>query len=275
MNGYCNRYENHCPMDNRLCGRREEARRFGPERDPLDAGERRYYRPPFDEEGSPFGGEDRHFGGDEHRFDRPPIGGEGPRRRHRAEEDFDHGPEHRGPRRHSGEGFRHGPERHGGEGPHQHPDFHDGRGTHGGPPRPDQDLLRQRLEQADLSELLRLCARLQPQGHGGPARGQALILSILAGRERISQQELQQLLGIRPGSVSEIVTKLERKGCLTRDKGDDRRGNMLSITDAGRAAIPHDADDGDDPYAVLSDEQRTQLADLLKTLLNHWIDRMD
>lgn len=244
MNGYCNHCENHCPMDNRLCGRRrEEARRLGPERDPHDMSERRYYRPPFEDDRPPFDGEER-------RHERPPFDGEGP---HRG---------HRGPGFHDGEGQRHGPDFREGRSPHEHP-------------RPDGDMLRQRMEHADLSEFLRLCARLQPQGHVGPARGQALILSILAGRDRISQRELQQLLGIRPGSVSEIVTKLERKGCLIREKGDDRRGNLLSITDAGRAAIPQEADDEDDPFAVLSDEQRRQLTDLLKTLLNHWIDRME
>ena len=114
----------------------------------------------------------------------------------------------------------------------------------------------------------------RPQG--GPARGQALVLSILAGREALSQRELQQMLGIQPGSLSELLSKLEVKGYLTREKAEDRRGNLLRITDAGRAALPEiDADDEADPLSPLSGEQQDQLAELLRTLLNAWVDRLE
>ena len=145
---------------------------------------------------------------------------------------------------------------------------------HGQPTVPDGALLRQRVADAGLGELLRLSGRLMPRDHGGPARGQALILSILAGREALSQRALQQMLGVQPGSMSEIVTKLERKGYLSREKGGDRRGNMLRITDAGRQAIPQDGD-GDEAYFVtLTSRQRQQLANTLRQLLNDWIDKM-
>lgn len=145
---------------------------------------------------------------------------------------------------------------------------------HGQPTVPDGALLRQRVADAGLGELLRLSGRLMPRDHGGPARGQALILSILAGREALSQRALQQMLGVQPGSMSEIVTKLERKGYLSREKGGDRRGNMLRITDAGRQAIPRDGD-GDEAYFVtLTSRQRQQLANTLRQLLNDWIDKM-
>ena len=145
---------------------------------------------------------------------------------------------------------------------------------HGQPTVPDGALLRQRVADAGLGELLRLSGRLMPRDHGGPARGQALILSILAGREALSQRALQQMLGVQPGSMSEIVTKLERKGYLSREKGGDRRGNMLRITEAGRQAIPQDGD-GDEAYFVtLTSRQRQQLANTLRQLLNDWIDKM-
>ena len=50
--------------------------------------------------------------------------------------------------------------------------------------------------------------------------------------------------------------------------------SSVACRGAGGAAIPRDTDD-DDLFAALSDEQRQQLTDLLKTLPNRWIDRMD
>lgn len=151
-------------------------------------------------------------------------------------------------------------------------------GGHGMPPRqPDPDFLKRRIEDSDLLELIDMAGRMaQRRPRGGPARSQALVLSILAGRETLSQRELQQMLGIQPGSLSELLSKLEGKGYLVREKAEDRRGNLLRITDEGRKAIPT-ADDlpGDDPFAALSDEQQDQLAALLRTLLNHWADAME
>ena len=160
----------------------------------------------------------------------------------------------------------HGP---GGFGPH---------GPHGRPPRrPDSAFLKRRVEEADLLELIDMAGRMaQRRPSGGPARGQALILSILAGRETISQRELQQMLAIQPGSLSELVSKLEARGCLTREKAEDRRGNLLRITEAGRAALPQAGDQSeDDPFAPLSEEQQDQMAAMLRTLLNHWVEQLD
>ncbi len=155
-----------------------------------------------------------------------------------------------------------------------------GPGFPGMPPHglrhPSTEFLRRRLDEADLAELIDMAGRLlrrRPQG--GPAQGQALVLSILAGREALSQRQLQQMLGIQPGSLSELLSKLEAKGLIVREKAEDRRGNLLRITDAGRAAIPDAPDGGDDPFSPLTDEQQDQLAALLRALLGQWIGEMD
>lgn len=158
-----------------------------------------------------------------------------------------------------------------------------GHGVPGGPGfgmpprRPDPEFLKRRIEDGDVMELIDMAGRMVhrlPQG--GPARGQALILSILMGREALSQRELQQMLGIQPGSLSELLSKLEVKGYLTREKAEDKRGNLLRITDAGRAAIPGAADmPEDDPLSPLTDDQQDQLGALLRTLLTAWVDRLE
>ena len=146
-----------------------------------------------------------------------------------------------------------------------------------GPRRPDRDFLRRRVEEADLGELIDMAGRmLRRRPQGGPAQGQALILAILAGREALSQRDLQQMLGIQPGSLSELVSKLEAKGLLTREKAADRRGNLLRITDAGReASREQPADGGDEPFSPLTAEQQDQLAALLRALVSRWVDELE
>ncbi len=152
-------------------------------------------------------------------------------------------------------------------------------GPDGGMPprRPDPDFLKRRIDESDLLELIDMAGRMaQRRPQGGPARSQALVLSILAGREVLSQRELQQMLGIQPGSLSELISKLEAKGFLTREKAEDRRGNLLRITDAGRDAIPGiQAAPEDDLFVPLSPEQQDQLSDMLRALLTRWIDTLE
>ena len=266
MNGYCDRCDNHCAIDHPRCerGASSHEREAGFRTLPAFPGEGMegfHTLPAFPEDG--FDGfhtlpthprEGRRFGdgahGGPHRFDgehggRPPFG------------------DHRG-------GFG-GPGR-GGMPPHGRPPFG------GRPPRPmpSEEAMRERVAEADLEELIRLSDRLMPHRPGmGSARGQTLILSILAGREDLSQRELQQMLGIQPGSMSEIVSKLEKKGLLTREKGEDRRGNLLRITDAGRQAIPTVARmDEDELFQALDTQERATLSDLLRKLLNDWVGRV-
>ena len=170
---------------------------------------------------------------------------------------------------------------HGGPGRPGGPGFppHGGPGGPGFPPhrRPNPNFLKKRVEEADLLELIDMAGRMaNRRPRGGAARSQTLILSILAGREALSQRELQQMLGIQPGSLSELLGKLESKGLIVREKAGDRRGNLLRITDAGRGAMAEaDDGDGDDPLAPLSVDQQDQLAGLLRALLTGWIDRLE
>ena len=178
-----------------------------------------------------------------------------------------------------GEGLRCMPRGHGGPGRPGPGGFGPGGFGPGGMPprRPDPQFLKRRIEESDLMALLDMAGRMaQRRPQGGPARSQSLILSILAGRDALSQRELQQMLGIQPGSLSELLSKLQAKGYLCREKGEDRRGNLLRITESGRAAIPT-ADDlpEDDPFSALSVEEQNQLAVLLRKLLNDWTDALE
>ena len=188
------------------------------------------------------------------------------------------GPGHGGP--HGGRPHRRGPDF--GDPDPGDPNFGDPgfglSGRPGFPPhRPDPEALRGRIEEGNLTELIAMAGRMLRHRPGAdPARGQNLVLSILAGREALSQRELQQMLGVQPGSLSEILTKLEHKGLLVRERAEDRRGNTLRITDGGRQAVAAPRENPDDAlFAALTAEEQAQLRATLQKLLLDWADKAD
>jgi len=297
MNGYCNQCENHCAANALRCGRGYRAIENGEGlprdavlRPGMEGGMRTLPVRPFGDDRRGFGGHER-FGGDHEGFrgrddDRRSRGGfHGQGAPNRWDEPRGYGG---GPRNFGGPGGRDGFDGHDGYGgpggghgrrgpggPGMPP--HGGRPPFGrGPQAPDASMLRERIEGADLAELMELAGRLMHHRPGaGGARGQGLILAILSGRESLSQRELQQMLGVQPGSMSEIVSKLERKGLVTREKADDRRGNLLRITEAGKqAASGAPSAEEDELFSALDEAQRDTLAQLLRKLLVDWAGRL-
>ena len=177
------------------------------------------------------------------------------------------------------EGFR-GPHGEGFRGPHGE-DFRgshgDGfRGSHGEGFREAREEFRRgwhrqgmELEPEDeLSALLRTCVYYLFQ-RGGRKNGQERILHILSHREELSQRELQEILRIQPGSISEILSKMERAGLLTRERDDnDKRRIVLKLTDAGRKKAADGGEQNRDFFAPLDGDQKEQLKGLLKILLD-------
>ena len=70
-----------------------------------------------------------------------------------------------------------------------------------------------------------------------PFRGQGRILALLKMQPEISQKELAYLLGIRPQSLGELLTKLEQTGYIARTtSAEDRRAMEIRLTAEGEAA---------------------------------------
>ena len=124
-------------------------------------------------------------------------------------------------------------------------------------------------DDGSLTSLFMRCAHelRRPEGQGA---SQGRVLRILARQDGLSQRALQEGLGIQPGSLSELVTKLEDKGLLTREQdGEDKRRVLLRLTDAGREAAgqaPSPAE-RDARFAALTEEERDTLRTLLDKLL--------
>lgn len=67
---------------------------------------------------------------------------------------------------------------------------------------------------------------------------QGKVLKILYRKGQLSQKEVQNFLEVRPGTISEIITKLEKKGLVIRiQDSEDRRKVLLTLTEKGRLDV--------------------------------------
>ena len=127
-------------------------------------------------------------------------------------------------------------------------------------------------EKDNLYSMMRAC------GHhlyirSGRSAGQGRILAILLERSSMTQKELQDILGIQPGSISEILAKMEEKSLIRRQRDDeDRRRSVIELTVTGReeAELQERQDDGSPTFGVLSQQEQEELKAMLWKLLESW-----
>lgn len=132
----------------------------------------------------------------------------------------------------------------------------------------------------DLAGKLEYCARGLAQ-FVGRHHGQRKILRILRDQSPISQKELQDILGIQSGSMSEIAAKLEGRGLIVRGRDQtDKRKITLSITEAGQEWMAR-RDDGEieqrrtEFFLGLTQEERDTLESLLDKLADNWDQKLE
>ena len=124
----------------------------------------------------------------------------------------------------------------------------------------------------DLYALMRACGHILYH-QGGRKSGQGRILRILSHCEAMSQRDLQEVLGIQTGSLSEILAKLENAGFIERERDEaDRRRSVVRLTPAGRNRAEECCRNGErqDMFSALDEGQREQLKKLLTILLADW-----
>lgn len=136
------------------------------------------------------------------------------------------------------------------------------------------------MERDDLAGKFERCGRLISHCLGN-RRGQGRILRTLCQRGEMPQKELQELLGIQAGSISEITAKLESKGLIVRVRSEeDRRKVSLSITEQGRDWVAQRDEDAvrrnrADLFSVLTPGERGTLEALLDKLSADWSRRLE
>lgn len=132
----------------------------------------------------------------------------------------------------------------------------------------------------DLAGAVERCGRILIYGLGR-WRGQARILQLLQERDGTSQKELQEQLGIQPGSMSEIAAKLEGKGLILRQRDEaDRRKILLSITAQGREWLSrqdeaHIRQRRAALFSTLTETEQSYLRDVLDKLAADWERRFE
>ena len=124
-----------------------------------------------------------------------------------------------------------------------------------------------------LTDLLRHCSRFMYY-HSRPGMQQAMVLRMLLDGP-MTQKQIQDKLGTKPGSVSELISKLEAKHLLMRQRSEtDRRRVLLTLTCKGKdTARNHREYATAELYEVLTQPEREALAQLLAKLLSSWTQK--
>lgn len=107
---------------------------------------------------------------------------------------------------------------------------------------------------------------------------QKRILIILHESDALTQKELTERLGIQPGSASEILSKLENAGLITRTPNEaDRRTTDIQLTNTGMKlaleAVEQRQKRHQEMFSCLSSEERQTLLSLLEKIHTDWENR--
>ena len=128
-------------------------------------------------------------------------------------------------------------------------------------------LSEEMIASADVDTLFRICAHDMRAKRASFGMSQDAILRVLKDKEEISQMQLRHHLHVRPGSMSEIISKMEEKGLLIRERNDeDKRHCILRITEAGRNAAT-ELKKPESFFKALSKEEQDTLAALLRKVV--------
>lgn len=122
-----------------------------------------------------------------------------------------------------------------------------------------------------------ICSRyLRYYRHKNMAQDRVIEL-LGANGPKMSQKEIQNRLGIRPGSVSELISKLENRGLVIKEKGDeDKRTFNIVLTKEGEKEyreILGTEEKYKDLFSSLSTAECGMLNELLDKLGRDWLNR--
>lgn len=132
--------------------------------------------------------------------------------------------------------------------------------------------------EADINDklimTLRDLGRMMRSLYEGKA-SQKRILIILDELKTVTQRDLTERLGIKPGSASEILSKLESAGLIIRTQNEaDRRTVDICLTDTGRQlaadALAQRQKRHEEMFSGLIEEEKQELLALLEKLCADW-----
>ncbi len=142
--------------------------------------------------------------------------------------------------------------------------------------------MRERYNETDLNSKIiwnfwDIASTMRRISEGKGSQKRILIL-LLENEKELTQKELTDRLEVQPGSVSEVLGKLESSGLITRTpNADDRRTIDIRLTGKGEAAAKeaqlHRSERHRQMFTALSDEEKQTLLGLLETINRDWAEK--
>ncbi len=126
----------------------------------------------------------------------------------------------------------------------------------------------------DVIKQLRMCGHFLYFRMGGKI-GRRRILVVLEEHNELLQKDLQDILQVQSGSLSEIIIKMENDGLIEKAKSTkDNRHIVLRLTAKGlkeaiAARKEHDRQ-VEELMSCLTENQKEELYNLLSITLKHW-----
>ena len=142
----------------------------------------------------------------------------------------------------------------------------------------NEQIIEKNIVSEKLYSLFLRCSHALSRGHhheNGIHPSQWRILSILAQTGEMAQRDLLEVLQIRAASLSELLSKLESRGLISREKETGNKRNVnVELTELGKIAIDENANaqykTAQGLFSILSIEEQQHLAEALEKLINYW-----
>ncbi|NRT80505.1 MarR family winged helix-turn-helix transcriptional regulator [Clostridium beijerinckii] len=113
--------------------------------------------------------------------------------------------------------------------------------------------------------------RNENEAFADPNRGQGRILALLKTQPKISQKEISNHLDMSNQALSQLLTKLEKSGHISRTQSEtDRRVMNIELTQTGREAAmqaEQSKQDSDKIFNCLSDVEKNNLSEYLSKII--------
>ena len=110
-----------------------------------------------------------------------------------------------------------------------------------------------------------------PEHPRGQGRGR--LMGFLKDHGEMNQAQIAAQIGIRPQSLSELLTKMEADGLILRKQSpEDKRQTLVSLTDLGKSRVETFRENhrrhAEEFLEPLTDEEKKALAEILRKLID-------
>lgn len=112
-----------------------------------------------------------------------------------------------------------------------------------------------------------------PPDNAPRGQGRGRLMGFLNDHGEMSQTQIAAHLGVRPQSLSELLSKMESDGLVVRRQStEDKRQTLVSLTDPGRSRVETFRENhrrhAAEFLAPLTEEEKSTLANILRKLID-------